>query len=191
MCVQVWYVFSSVTQSCPTLCDPMDCSMPGGSQSLLKLIWASLLSLWCHPAISSSVIPFSSCLQSFSASRSFPVKVFSHQVAKVLEFQPQHQSFQEYSRLISFRTHWFDLLAVQGTLGEPHLHPHQPLWVTPHDPGRPPPPECSGKNTSVRKNLATGTQVCPPPASEPQSGPVPTSRAGHWGTLGPRGNERS
>ena len=40
----------------------------------------------------------------------------SHQVAKVLEFQFQHQSFHEYSGLISFRMDWFDLLAVQGTL---------------------------------------------------------------------------
>ena len=39
-----------------------------------------------------------------------------HEVAKVLEFQLQHQSFQEYSGLISFRMDWLDLLAVQGTL---------------------------------------------------------------------------
>ena len=39
----------------------------------------------------------------------------SHQVAKVLEFQLQHQSFNEYSGLISFRMYWLDLLAVQGT----------------------------------------------------------------------------
>ena len=40
----------------------------------------------------------------------------SHQVAKVAEFQLQHQSFQWISELISFRTDWFDLLAVQQTL---------------------------------------------------------------------------
>ena len=39
-----------------------------------------------------------------------------HQVAKVLEFQLQHQSSNEYSGLISFRMDWLDLLAVQGTL---------------------------------------------------------------------------
>ena len=39
-----------------------------------------------------------------------------HEVAKVLEFQLQHQSSNEYSGLISFRIDWFDLLAVQGTL---------------------------------------------------------------------------
>ena len=40
----------------------------------------------------------------------------SHQVAKVLEFQLQHQSFNEHSGLISFRMDWLDLLAVQGSL---------------------------------------------------------------------------
>ena len=48
----------------------------------------------CHPTISSSVIPFSSHLQSFPASGSFPRVSFSHQVAKILEFHLQHQSFQ-------------------------------------------------------------------------------------------------
>ena len=40
----------------------------------------------------------------------------SHQVAKVLEFQLQHQSFHEHPGLISFRMDWLDLLAIQGTL---------------------------------------------------------------------------
>ena len=44
------------------------------------------LSQWCHPTISSSVIPFSSCLQSFPASGSFPMSRSSNQVAKLLEF---------------------------------------------------------------------------------------------------------
>ena len=48
-------------------------------------------SRWCHPTISSSVVPFSSCPQSLPASESFPV---SHEVAKVVEFQPQHRSLQ-------------------------------------------------------------------------------------------------
>ena len=49
---------------------------------------------WCHPTISSSVVPFSSHLQPFPASGSFQIVGFSYQVAKVLEFQLQHQSFQ-------------------------------------------------------------------------------------------------
>ena len=52
------------------------------------------LSQWRHPTISSSVIPFSSYLQSFPASVFFQIVSSSHQVAKVLEFQLQHQSFQ-------------------------------------------------------------------------------------------------
>ena len=56
------------------------------------------LSQWCHPVISSSVVPFSSCLQSFPTSGLFQWVISSHQVAKVLEFQPQHQSFQWISR---------------------------------------------------------------------------------------------
>ena len=52
------------------------------------------LSRWCHPAISSSVIPFSSCPQSLPASGSFQWVNSLHEVAKVLEFQLQHQSFQ-------------------------------------------------------------------------------------------------
>ena len=48
---------------------------------------------WCHPTISSSVVPFSSCIQSFPASWSFPVSCL-HTLAKVLELQLQHQSLQ-------------------------------------------------------------------------------------------------
>ena len=74
------------------------------------------LNRWCHPTISSSVVPFCFHLQSFPASGSFPMVSSSHQVAKVLEFQLQHQSFQWLSGLISFRVDWLDCLAVQGTL---------------------------------------------------------------------------
>ena len=64
---------------CPTLCASMYCSTPGlpvsitNSQSLLKLISSHW---WCHPTISSSVIPFSSSLQSFPASGSFLMSQF-------------------------------------------------------------------------------------------------------------------
>ena len=63
----------SVTKSCPTLCDPTDCSTPGSlsfsiSQSLLKLM---SINRWCHTSISSSVTPFSFCPQLFTASESF------------------------------------------------------------------------------------------------------------------------
>ena len=76
------------------------------------------LSQWCHPAISSSVIPFSSCPQSLPASASFPWVNSSHEVAKVLEFQLSISPSNEHPGLISFRMDWLDLLAVQGTLKE-------------------------------------------------------------------------
>ena len=74
-------------------------------------------SQWCHPAISSSVIPFSSCPQSLPASGSFPMSQLFHEVPKVLEFQLQlHCPSNEHPRLISFSMDWLVLLAVQGTL---------------------------------------------------------------------------
>ena len=75
----------------------MICSMPGFPVLHHLLEFAQTLcpsSQWCHPAISSSVLPFYSCLQSFPASGSFLWVGSSHQVAKVLELQFQHQSFQ-------------------------------------------------------------------------------------------------
>ena len=61
--------FNSVTQSCPTLCDPMTCPSPTPRVHSNSCP----LSRWCHPAISSSVVPFSSCPQPLPASGSFPV----------------------------------------------------------------------------------------------------------------------
>ena len=65
----------SVAQSCPTLCDPMNCSTPGlPVHHQLPEFWdSSPSSQWCHPDISSSVVPFSSCPQSLPASESFPM----------------------------------------------------------------------------------------------------------------------
>ena len=72
-------------------------------------------SWWCHPTVSSSVVPFSSCLQS-------SIRVFSNESAICIRW-PKHRSFSfnispsnEYSGLISFRINWLDLFAVQGTL---------------------------------------------------------------------------
>ena len=63
--------FSSVAQLCPTLCNPMNCSMPGFPTAGLYPNPCPL-SWWCHPTISSSIVPFS-CPQSFPASGSFPM----------------------------------------------------------------------------------------------------------------------
>ena len=70
--------FSSVTQSCPTLCNPMDYSMSGFPVSRTPGPYSDsgLSSWWWHPTISSCVIPFSSHLQSFPASRYFPMSQF-------------------------------------------------------------------------------------------------------------------
>ena len=69
--------FSSVTQSCLTLCDPMDCSrLPSPSPTPRACSNSCPYSQWCHPTISSSVFPFSSPLQSFPASGTFPMSQF-------------------------------------------------------------------------------------------------------------------
>ena len=66
---------NSVTQLCLTLCDPMDW-LPCLSPTSGAYSNSCPLSQWCHPTISSSVIPFSSCLQSFPASGSFQMSRF-------------------------------------------------------------------------------------------------------------------
>ena len=72
---------------------------------------------WCHPAISSSVFPFSSCPQSFPSSGSFPMsQLLCIRWPKYWNFSFNISSFNEYSGLISFRMDWLGLLVVQGTL---------------------------------------------------------------------------
>ena len=73
-------------------------------------------SQWCRPAISSSVVPFSSCPQSL------PASVFSNESTLRMRW-PKYWSFsfsiipsKEIPGLISFRMDWLDLLAIQGTL---------------------------------------------------------------------------
>ena len=71
--------FSSVTELCPTLCDPMNHSTPGlpVHHQLPEFTQTRPLCRWCHPTISSSVVPFSSCPQSFPTSGSFQMSQFS------------------------------------------------------------------------------------------------------------------
>ena len=84
--------FSSVAQSCPTLCDPMYRITPGlpVHHQLPEFTQTHALSLWCHPAISSSVVPFSSFPNPSQHQGLFQWVNSSHEVAKVLEFQLQH-----------------------------------------------------------------------------------------------------
>ena len=95
------------------------------------------LSQWCHPTISSSVVPLSSCLQSFPVSGSFQMSQFPLLLGLLAKIKcsncsnesvlhirwPKDWSFSfsislsnEYSELLSFRMDWLKLLAVQGTL---------------------------------------------------------------------------
>ena len=76
-------------------------------------------SWWFHPTISSSVVPFSSCLQSFLASGSSPESVFHITWPKYWSFSFNISPSNEYSGLFFFfffKIAWFDLIAVQGTL---------------------------------------------------------------------------
>ena len=112
-------MFSSVAQSCLTLCDPMDCSMLGlpvhhqlpelTQTHVHRVVIPSNHLILCHPLLLMSSI--------------FPsIRVFSNESALHIRW-PKYWSFSfsispsnEYSGLISFRIDWFDLLAVQGTL---------------------------------------------------------------------------
>ena len=116
------FQFSSVAQLCLALCWPYGLQhtrphcpspTPGVYSNSCPLSW------WCHPTISSSVIPFSSHLQSLSASG---ISIFSNESVLCIRW-PKYWIFSfsirpsnEYSGLISFRMDWLDLLAVHGTL---------------------------------------------------------------------------
>ena len=72
------YLFIRCSVQRLILCDPMECSMPGFPVHLQlpQLAQSNPSSRWCHPTISSSVIPFSSWLQSFPASGAFQMSQF-------------------------------------------------------------------------------------------------------------------
>ena len=101
----------SFAKSCPTLCNPMDCSMQGFlsstiSQSLLKLMSIQPSHPLCPLLLLTSIFP--------------SLRVFSYESALCIMW-PKYWSFSvstsnEYSEFISFRIDWFDLLAAQGTL---------------------------------------------------------------------------
>ena len=74
------------------------------------------LNQWCHPTISSSAIPFSSCPQSFLASESFPMSQLFALCGQSWSFSFNIIPSNEHPGWISFRMDWLDLCAVQGTL---------------------------------------------------------------------------
>ena len=89
--------FSSVTQLCPTLCHSMDCSTPGLPVHHQLLEFTLTHAHWVGDAIQPSHPLSSSSPPTFNLSEHqglFQWVSSSHQVAKVLEFQLQHQSFQ-------------------------------------------------------------------------------------------------
>ena len=106
--------FSSVAQSCPTLCDPMNRSMPGQlpESTQTHVHWVGDAIQPSHPLLPPSPP---------ASNRSHHQSLFqwvssSHEVAKVLQFQLSIMPSKEIPGLISFRIDWVDLLAVQGTL---------------------------------------------------------------------------
>ena len=82
------------------------------------------LSWWCHPTISSSVIPFSYCLNLSQHQSLFNESVLHIRWPKYWSFSFSISPSNEYSGLISFRMDWFDLPTVQETLQESSLTPH-------------------------------------------------------------------
>ena len=112
-------MFSSVTQSCLTLCDPMDCSTPGfpvhhqipelAQTQVHRSVMPSNHLILCRPLLLlPSVFP--------------SIRVFSNEAVLHIRW-PKYWSFsfsispsKEHPGLISFRMDWLDLLAVQGTL---------------------------------------------------------------------------
>ena len=110
--------FSSVAQSCLTLCDHMDCSTPGFPvhHQLPELTQTHVH--WVGDAIQPSHPLSSPCPPAFNLSQHqglFRWVSSSHQVAKYWSFNFNISPSNEYSGLISFRMDWLDLLVVQGT----------------------------------------------------------------------------
>ena len=102
------YVFSSVTQLCPDSLRPhglQQARLPCPSPTPGACSNSCPLNQWYHPTILSSVLPFSSCLQSFPASGSF-------QMSQYWSFSFSISPSNEYSGLISFR--WTDWNSLQS-----------------------------------------------------------------------------
>ena len=117
--------FSSVSQSCPTLWDPVNSSMPSlPSPSPTPRVHPNPCpsSQWCHPAISSSVVPFSSCPHSLPASGSFPMSQLFAWGGHSIGVSASASASNEHPGLNSSRMDWLDLLAVQETLKNLRQH---------------------------------------------------------------------
>ena len=113
--------FSSVTQSCPTLCDPMDCSIPDfpvyhqlpeltqTHVHLVELVMPANHLILCYPLLFLlSIFP---SLRVFSSESVLRIRLL-----KYWSFSFSISPSNGYSGLLSFRMDWLDLLAGQGTL---------------------------------------------------------------------------
>ena len=114
-----WVQFTSLKESCPTLRDPMDCSMSGFCvyHELLELTQTHVH--WVDDAINHLVLcrPLLVLPSNFSSIRVFSIESVLHiRWPKYWSFSFSISPSNKYSGLISLRTDWFDLLAVQGTL---------------------------------------------------------------------------
>ena len=110
--------FSSVTQSCPALCKPIDYSTPGFPvhhqlRSLLKLMSTNTVMPSNHLILCCSLLLLPSIFPSIG---SFQESVLRIKWPKYWSFNFSISTSNEYLGLISFRMDWLDLLAVQGTL---------------------------------------------------------------------------
>ena len=115
--------FSSVAQSCQTLCDSTDCTMPGlpvyhqlPKFTQTHVHWVSDAIQPSHPMLS----PSPPAINLSQHQDLFKWVGSSHQVAKCWSFSFNISPSNEYSGLISFRMDWLDLLVVQGTLKSLH-----------------------------------------------------------------------
>ena len=110
--------YYSVTKSCPTLCDPINCSTSGFPVLHCLPEFAQTHVHWVSGDIQSSILCYPLLLPSIFPS----IRVFSNESVLSIRW-PEYWSFSfsissssEYSRLISFRIDWLDLLAAQGTI---------------------------------------------------------------------------
>ena len=110
--------FSSVAQSCPTLCDPMECSTPGLSVHHQLLEFTKLMSIELVMPSNHLILccPLLLLPSIFSSIRVFSNESVLHiRWPKCWNFSFHISPSNEYSGLISFMMDWLDLLAVQGT----------------------------------------------------------------------------
>ena len=113
------FQFSSVAQSCPPLCNSIDCSTPGFPIHRQLLELAQIHVHWVSDAIQPSHPPSSPSPSAFTLSQNqglFQWDSSSHHMPEYGSFSFRICPSNEYSGLIFLRINWLDLLAVQGTL---------------------------------------------------------------------------